>query len=106
MIEYAKINGIYCRLTTGKKGAQLASGAQYIKGRTLSDVYGTYSRYKAAAYNDCLSECNDRKGENFRIISANSNFFSIAYECTDDLTGEVITVIKTGRNTYYVRTAV
>ena len=100
--QYTHINGNIYRLTTGKKGAQLASGAQYVKGRTLSDVYSTYSRYKAAAYNDCLSECQERNGENFRIISANSNFFSVAYECIDDMTGEIITVIHTGRNDYYV----
>ena len=90
------------RLTTGKKGLQLARSSKRNEGFFLSDVYGRYSAKKAIAYDSCYAEYIAVKGTGFRIISHNSSFFSVAYEVTDSTTGQVITVIITAYNRYYV----
>ena len=90
------------RLTTGKKGLQLARSSKRKEGFFLSDVYGRYSINKAIAWDSCYNECKAVNGQDFRIISHNSSFFSVAYEVIDSTTGQVITVIITAYNKYYV----
>ena len=45
----------------------------------LSDVYGSYSAEKARAMKYCKEFCESVGGTDLRIISHNSNFFSIAF---------------------------
>lgn len=93
-----------------KRGQSLLASARYNEGTELSDVYDNYSANKGRAIRECRDWCNEANGDNFRIISHNSNVFSVAweqmYEYTNPKTGEVtqeyVTRIETARHTYIV----
>lgn len=46
---------------------------------TLRDVYNNYSVYKERAYERCTKRFLDMQGQRFRIISFNSQMFSIGF---------------------------
>lgn len=52
--------------------------------RELRDVYGRWSSAKQAAYKNCLQACQDHGGDGFRIISANTSFFTVGYTYDDE----------------------
>lgn len=47
--------------------------------RTLDDVYGTYSVYKARAYRDCIELMYTLHGFGFKIITHNQNVFTCGF---------------------------
>ncbi len=64
-----------------KAGYRWILAAKNNEGNKLSDVYGSYSVNKEKAMNWCLDQYNNTENsENFRIISHNSNFFTVAWE--------------------------
>lgn len=68
--------------------------------RKLSDCYGTYSFAKAQAYLDCKDFMNDLNGEDLRIVSYSSDFFTVGFWGVVD--GKKAFVIITHANIYYV----
>ena len=52
---------------------------------TLREVYGTYSKRKEYAYECCTERFRLQNGHRFRIISWNSNMFTIGYMYYDSL---------------------
>ena len=85
-----------------KKGQRILAMAESNIGTELYHVYGSYSRAKAEAMEDCKAECGRDKGWDFHICSRNSNYFVVAWRYADSESGEVMTVVKTGRNVYVV----
>lgn len=65
--------------------------------KTLNDCYKTYSEYKRRAYNYCYEQFKKDNGKEFRIISFNFNFFSIAYLTRKGL------IIETPTNSYIIK---
>ena len=47
---------------------------------TLEDVYVKPSAAKQAAFESCLRQCEAENGYRLRIISANCQFFTVAFE--------------------------
>ncbi len=45
----------------------------------LSDCYGSYSTAKARAFKYCENLMTSHKGHSLKIISFNSNFFSVGF---------------------------
>lgn len=89
----------YLKAST-KAGYNWILRANYNEGYKLSDIYGSYSARKEKAWKDCYKEyLNNVYSENFRIISHNSNFFTIAW---DEYGKEPKLHIETGRNSYIV----
>lgn len=89
-----------------KQAEQMLRRASYNEGRTLYEVYGSVSRAKVNAMDDCLRWYNEDNGKNFRIVSHNSFSFSVAwdFDYVNPETGEVIpaTRIETSQNSYIV----
>ena len=84
-----------------KSGYNWILSARRNEGTKLSDIYGSFSARKENAINWCLNQFRSSKtSENFRIISHNSNFFTIAWE--EMLENEPILHIETASNTYIV----
>lgn len=55
----------------------------------LYDVYSSYSIYKARAYNRCRDLMLDMNGWGLRILSHNSQAFTVGFEYPDSETGEI-----------------
>ena len=68
--------------------------------RTLRDAYTSYSMAKAKAYEICLRKCVDMKGEDFRIISANTYTFTCGWTYADSETGVLMFNVETAANSY------
>lgn len=70
----------------------------------LSQVYGRYSRAKELAYRECVELCRELGGRNFRITSANTFSFSVAFEISYPDTGElmVVRITPCNRDAYFV----
>ena len=87
-----------------KKGNALLQTARNNQGYYLWQVYGTYSRAKESAWEWCRELCISENGENFRIISHNSNVFSVAWEsnCFDGNTVVPGIRIETRHNSYFI----
>lgn len=84
-----------------KAGYRWIVAAKKNEGSKLSDIYGSYSVNKEEAINWCLNQYNSTENsENFRIISHNSNFFTVAWE--EILENEPVLHIETAKNTYIV----
>lgn len=83
-----------------RRGQELIKRAETDLGRSLYNVYTTFSQKKAEAYEDCLREKVEDKGDNFRIISASGYKFSVAWEFSFE--GHEATKIRTADNTYVV----
>lgn len=65
--------------------------ADYINSNAtdLDDVYSNYSIYKARAYNRCRDLMLDMNGWGLRILSHNSQAFTVGFEYLDSETGEI-----------------
>lgn len=50
----------------------------------LRNVYRSWSDKKQAAFENCRRACADHGGQGLRIISANTNIFTVGYIYTDD----------------------
>lgn len=50
---------------------------------TLEDVYAKPSEAKQTAFKRCRQICMAEKGHCFKIISANKNIFTVAFEIKD-----------------------
>lgn len=83
-----------------RRGQELIKRAETDLGRSLYNVYTTFSQKKAEAYEDCLREKVEDDGDNFRIISASGYKFSVAWEFVFE--GHEATKIRTASNTYVV----
>lgn len=85
-----------------KTGQKLLRKACKFEGTDLDDVYGRYSSAKANAMRDCRNWCAEDNGYNFRIISHNTSSFSVAWNYTNEKTGEEMTRIETSCHTYII----
>lgn len=45
----------------------------------LHHVYKSYSKRKAIAFDDCKELCRQLNGEDFKVVSACSNFFTVGF---------------------------
>ena len=89
----------YLKAST-KAGYNWILRANYNEGNKLSDIYGRYSVNKENAMKWCLNQYNSTKNsENFRIISHNSNFFTVAWE---EYGKEPKLHIETASNSYVI----
>ena len=85
-----------------KKGQDLLARASVWEGRELWDVYGSVSRAKCVAMEECKRWCEETNGRNFHICSHNGFRFSVAWEYDNPETGELMTRIETADSTYIV----
>ena len=89
----------YLKAST-KGGYNWILRAKCKEGYKLSDIYGNYSARKEEAWKDCYKKyLNNTQSTNFRIISHNSNFFTVAWE---EYGKEPKLHIETAKNTYIV----
>ena len=89
----------YLKAST-KAGYRWIVSAKKNEGSKLSDIYGRYSANKEKAINWCLNQYNSTKNsDNFRIISHNSNFFTVAWE---EYGKEPKLHIETASNSYVI----
>ena len=79
-----------------KKGEIMLNNARTNQGTELYQIYSSYSTAKAKALEYCKALCNEENGYNFRIISHNSQTFSVAWET------EQGTRIETAYNSYLI----
>lgn len=91
-----------------KRGKALWEQTNFYQGFSLSDVYGSYSCAKGAAWRECFEKFQeDRSAYGFRITSHNHNFFTVAWdtEKINEETGEVIPVrhVETAYNSYDIQ---
>jgi len=82
-----------------KKQQQMLWAVTHSNNETLDDVYKTYSCYKYRAYDYCIYEMHRKDGFNFRITSANCNFFCCGFLYYDK-DKHLHCRYYTGRNTY------
>ena len=83
-----------------KAGSRWILAAKNNEGYLLSDIYNKYSVNKKKSYCQCLDQYIDTKNSNnFRIISHNSFFFTIAW---DECGEEPKLHIETAKNSYVV----
>lgn len=68
---------------------------------TLKDVYAKPSTAKQAAFKRCQRKCEAENGDRLRIISANWNTFTVAFEVTTALGATELRVI-TKRYNYLI----
>ena len=85
-----------------KRGQMLLAKANRFEGTDLSDVYGRWSSAKSTAMAECKRLCREMNGYNFHICSHTAQAFSIAWNYTNEETGEVMTRIETSCNTYII----
>lgn len=69
------------------------------KNRSLNDIYLSYSNVKVYAMQKCLELYYIDKGNDFRIVGYNSQFFSVGYIRTDEYGNDTFVWI-TAFNTY------
>lgn len=67
----------------------------------LWDVYGTFSREKARAFERCLDLMDRYGGRGLRIVGANTFTFSVGFEYEEPQTGVVMFCYHTANNTYH-----
>lgn len=85
-----------------KTGQALLARAAYNQGENLRSIYGRWSSKKEEAMKECKREYAQDKGYDFRIISHNRTYFSVAWNYTNTETGEVMTKIKSGGRATYI----
>lgn len=85
-----------------KTGQRLLASAERNQGTELRDVYGKWSNKKETAMHNCKREYLEDNGYNFRITGHNCDRFTVAWNYNSLETGEVMTKIKTGENTYII----
>lgn len=76
----------------------------YAKGRTLEDVYGSYSIKKARAYAYCKELCDRYNGYDFCITSANVFAFTASFDFInpDDNRSMRAIITRTYKHAYYL----
>ena len=59
---------------------------QYLQSTSynLNDVYGSYSKAKARAWDNCVEQMYLDGGYNLKIISSNSQIFTVGYTVKND----------------------
>ena len=82
-----------------KKQHQMLWNVTHSNNYELYDVYKTYSQDKLNAFNACMRDCARVSGFNFRITSANCNFFCCGFLYYDE-NGYLHCRYYTGRNIY------
>lgn len=70
------------------------------KGNSLSDVYGSYSSAKAAAWEHCESLCRELGGYNLCVTSANTRAFTAQFEFDNPENGRPMVCHITPSRTY------
>lgn len=77
-----------------RKNARIAQAhtGQWMKSNNteLYQVYGSYSVYKARAFEYCKALMHDLNGYGLRILSFNSQAFTVGFEFADPETGEAM----------------
>ena len=68
---------------------------------TLWDAYGSFSRDKQLAYDNCLEQMRKDGGFSFRICSVSNWVFTCAYKFKKD--GETYLKYFTAKNTYIIK---
>jgi len=69
----------------------------------LREVYGRWSNAKEKAYRECREwYFASNQHSDFRIISANTYGFTVAWYFVDETTGERVLRVETPANTYFV----
>lgn len=69
--------------TKSKLGQHFVEAYNRSTKRTLEDAYAKPSAAKQAAFECCQRECKAEKGRRFRIIAANCQAFTVAFEIKD-----------------------
>ena len=82
------------------KGSQLLSRAKHYEGTSLFDVYGTVSRAKHNAMEDCRQWCEEDNGTDFHICSHNGYKFSVAWKL--EYEGKPAYRLETAQNSYII----
>lgn len=86
-----------------KKGQYLMRRYDNMRGKTLSDIYKTWSNKKQEAFDECRAKFEaDENARNFKIDDGGSYFFVAAWETIMD--NEYVINYETYANTYIVRT--
>ena len=67
-----------------KREAKILSGYRMSRKYSLYDAYGSFSKAKADAWNDCKKLCDEKKGKGLKVIGANSSFFSAGFLFEED----------------------
>lgn len=89
--------------SSSKLGQSILAKAKVNKGTTLWDVYERCSVAKQRVYADCYKRFReDNASFNFHICSYNTNFFSVAWNYINELTGEEMTHYETASNIFIV----
>lgn len=83
-----------------KRGQNLLDRADNYEGRELWDVYSSFSKDKRDAFDRCKRLQYEYNGSDFRIISANTWAFSVAFD--GEYEGEEATFVITKDNDYVV----
>lgn len=78
--------------------------ASYCKGRTLADVYDSWSGAKQSAYDYCVRMCDDLGGWNFRITGSNCMAFTVMFDFEHPETGALMRakITKDYNHLYYL----
>ena len=73
-------------------------------GRTLGEVYGSYSNNKQLAYNYCVKLCKKYAGEQFAIVGNNSQCFSVMFIFTNPENGRrmLAHITRDYNHAYYI----
>ena len=82
-----------------KKQQQMLWAVAHSTNESLYDVYKSFSDSKYRAYDYCIYEMHRKDGFNFRITSANCNFFCCGFLYYDE-NNRLNCRYYTGRNTY------
>ncbi len=69
--------------------------------KNLNDVYGSFSKAKAEAFNMCLAHMHKNNGFDGRICSHNGWKFTFGYKYVNDL-GYTTLCFITPHHTYYI----
>lgn len=77
-----------------KKAQSLLASAQRYAGRTLDEVYQSYSCAKSSAYRWCWNKCAEENGYGFHITSYNTFGFSVSWTTAEGVR------IETPNNSY------
>lgn len=67
-----------------------------VQGYKLADVYGSYSKNKIQAFEDCKDLCKEKNGWGLCIISHNCNYFTVKFTVDNGV------YIITYANTYFI----
>lgn len=84
-----------------KQGQRYVEAYQASTWRTLKDAYVKPSAAKQAAFKRCLQKCEAENGDRLRVISANCQFFTVAFEVENSFGATELRVI-TKRHDYLI----